>query len=122
MPRSRSPHKVGLAQSPALTSVWWNSQRGLPLVRHPSLEDRGDGRQRHDVRTVGRQRRPDVDAKPVFDESWHPDYSAGTTFDGQKMNLRTFLEMSFNPLKDYLWPIPNAEYIANTGIEQNPYY
>lgn len=65
---------------------------------------------------------PMSNAKPAFDANWHPDYSASTTFDGQKMNLRIFLEMTFNPLKDYLWPIPNAEYIANSGIEQNPYY
>lgn len=65
---------------------------------------------------------PMSNAKPSFDANWHPDYSSGTTFDGKKANLRKFLEMSFNPLKDYLWPIPNAEYIANTGIEQNPYY
>ena len=65
---------------------------------------------------------PMSNAKPSFDANWHPDYSSGATFDGKKANLRKFLEMSFNPLKDYLWPIPNAEYIANTGIEQNPYY
>ena len=46
----------------------------------------------------------------------------GDTFDGQKMNLRKFIDMAFDPMKDYLWPIPESERIALPQITQNPGY
>ena len=61
-------------------------------------------------------------AKPSFDENWHAVYD-GATFDGEKMNLRSFIKtMYYNPLKDKLWPIPEAEMIANPSMTQNPFY
>lgn len=61
-------------------------------------------------------------AKPAFDDNWHAIYD-GTTFDGEKLNLRSFIKtMYYNPLKDKVWPIPEAEIIANPAMEQNPFY
>lgn len=60
-------------------------------------------------------------AKPTFDENWHPTYG-GETFDGKEMNLRVFADMVYNPLKDRVWPIPESERIANPEIGQNPFY
>ena len=60
-------------------------------------------------------------AIPTIDENWHVTYK-GDTFDGQKMNLRKFIDMAFDPMKDYLWPIPESERIALPQITQNPGY
>ena len=60
-------------------------------------------------------------AKPTIDENWHVTYD-GSTFDGKPFNLRKFIEMAFDPAKDYLWPIPESEIIALPQITQNPYY
>lgn len=65
---------------------------------------------------------PMSNAKPLFDDNWHPTYDRSRTFDGKTSNLRSFVTMSFNPLKDYLWPIPQSERIANPSIQQNPGY
>lgn len=65
---------------------------------------------------------PMSNAKPLFDENWHPTYDRNRTFDGKTSNLRVFASMSFDPLKDYLWPIPQSERIANPGLGQNPGY
>ena len=61
-------------------------------------------------------------AKPVIDENWHASYSSGMSFDGNKINLRKFTTMVFDPEKDNLWPIPEDEIVANPLIEQNPNY
>ena len=42
-------------------------------------------------------------AIPTIDENWHVTYK-GDTFDGKKINLRKFIDMAFDPMKDYLWP------------------
>jgi len=60
-------------------------------------------------------------AKPTIDKNWHVTYS-DATFDGKAMNLRTFITMAFDPTKDYLWPLPENERIANPLITQNPGY
>lgn len=60
-------------------------------------------------------------AKPAIDANWCVKYN-GETFDGAAMNLRKFMNMSFDPIKDYLWPIPLAEIDGNPLITQNPGY
>ena len=60
-------------------------------------------------------------AIPTIDENWHVTYK-GDTFDGKKINLRKFIDMAFDPMKDYLWPIPESERIALPQITQNPGY
>lgn len=60
-------------------------------------------------------------AKPIIDKNWCVKYGT-ETFDGKTMNLRKFMEMSFDPAKDYLWPIPLDEIIGNPAITQNPGY
>lgn len=59
--------------------------------------------------------------KPVIDGNWCVKYGADT-FDGKTANLRKFIDMSFDPAKDNLWPIPEAEIIGNPLITQNPGY
>lgn len=60
-------------------------------------------------------------AKPTIDENWHSTYT-GATWDGKEQNLRKFLEFSYNPSKDVVWPIPEAEIIANPNMTQNNGY
>lgn len=60
-------------------------------------------------------------AVPTIDSDWHVTYN-GQTFDGKDMNLRRFITMSYDPMKDALWPIPEDERIANPLITQNPGY
>lgn len=61
-------------------------------------------------------------AKPTIDANWHVTYDTSKTWDGQAMNLRKFIDMAFDPMKDYLWPIPDEERIAQPQITQNPGY
>ena len=42
-------------------------------------------------------------AVPTIDSDWHVTYN-GQTFDGKDMNLRRFITMSYDPMKDALWP------------------
>lgn len=60
-------------------------------------------------------------AVPTIDKDWHVTYN-GQTFDGKDMNLRRFITMSYDPMKDVLWPIPEDERVANPLITQNPGY
>lgn len=61
-------------------------------------------------------------AKPTFDDNWIPTYD-GTTFDGKKMNLRTYNTYKYVTGKDELWPIPQTELDTNPLItENNPGY
>lgn len=60
-------------------------------------------------------------AKPTIDENWCVTYDK-STWDGSEFNLRTFCTKAYNPEKDVLWPIPDAERNALTHIAQNPGY
>lgn len=60
-------------------------------------------------------------AKPIINENYCVKYGI-ETFDGEKNNLRSFLEMRYDSLKDDLWPIPLDEMIGNPLIQQNPGY
>ncbi len=60
-------------------------------------------------------------AKPTIDTNWHVTYS-GDTWDSSSINLRTFVTMVYNPLKDGLWPIPEEEILAMPTVTQNPQY
>ncbi|MEQ9290163.1 MAG: RagB/SusD family nutrient uptake outer membrane protein [Cyclobacteriaceae bacterium] len=53
---------------------------------------------------------------PTFDENDVPHYDAY----GDK--LRQFDTRFFNPVKDYLWPIPQKERDINSNLGQNPVY
>lgn len=41
----------------------------------------------------------------------------GLDIDGNIVEIR-----SFNPQRDYLWPLPDREIILNPNLEQNPGY
>lgn len=56
-------------------------------------------------------------AVPTIDSDWHVTYN-GQTFDGKDMNLRRFITMSYDPMKDALWPIPGGR--AHRQSADNP--
>lgn len=53
---------------------------------------------------------------PKFDANGIPNYSA------YQADLRFVEDRSFNPARDYLWPIPQSEMDVNTKLVQNPGY
>jgi len=55
---------------------------------------------------------------PVIDVNGTPDYSNVAN----KSQMRLVETRSFNPTRDYLWPIPNIEILTNTQLVQNPGY
>ncbi len=57
--------------------------------------------------------------KPIIDEDWIVTYDGVTTWDGSPFNLRTCMDMIFDPAKDYLWPIPKDEIDSNFAITYN---
>ena len=62
-------------------------------------------------------------AKPIIDANWCVTYDpTAATWDGNAFNLRTFCEKKYDPVKDLLWPIPDAERNALPHIAQNPGY
>ncbi len=61
-------------------------------------------------------------AKPVIDENWHVTYSETSTWNGEKFNLRKFIDWEYNPDKDINWPIPEKELIAMPTVIQNNGY
>lgn len=62
-------------------------------------------------------------AKPIFDENWHPTYSEASSWDGKALNLRVYNTMKFTINKDELWPLPQSEIDTNSAItENNPGY
>lgn len=69
---------------------------------------------------VGRPRGAysEIDNPPTIDEDlgYHPDY--GALID----QYRSVEPREFDPDRDYLWPIPQAELDVNDEIEQNPGY
>ena len=62
-------------------------------------------------------------AKPIIDANWCVTYDpAAETFDGKAFNLRTFCTKKYDPNKDVLWPIPDAERNAIPDMPQNDGY
>lgn len=55
---------------------------------------------------------------PMIDEHGTPDYSNVANRD----EMRIVEHRSFNPERDYLWPIPPLELETNPQLEQNPNY
>lgn len=53
---------------------------------------------------------------PVFDENGTPHYDAYAD------ELRMFDTRTFDPGRDYLWPIPQKELDINSNLDQNPGY
>ena len=53
---------------------------------------------------------------PTFDEDGMPHYDAYAD------KLRNFDQRAFDPLRDYLWPVPQKELDINSNMEQNPGY
>lgn len=53
---------------------------------------------------------------PTFDADGMPVYTAYAD------KLKNFDQRTFNPARDYLWPIPQKELDINTNLDQNPEY
>jgi hypothetical protein len=53
---------------------------------------------------------------PTFDSDGIPHYDAYAD------KLRVFDQRTFDPARDYLWPIPQKELDINTNLIQNPKY
>ncbi|WP_372947272.1 RagB/SusD family nutrient uptake outer membrane protein [Mariniphaga sp.] len=58
----------------------------------------------------------DIINVPDIDEDGIPHYGS------DENNLRIITDRSFNPNRDYLWPIPQAEMDVNPNLKQNPGY
>lgn len=67
---------------------------------------------------LGRIPREFLSNAPVIDENGTPDY----TNVGNRSKMRLVETRTFNPSRDYLWPIPNIEVLTNTKLVQNPGY
>ena len=64
-------------------------------------------------------------AKPTIDENWTVSYNTSDTWDGKAFNLRTLINLYYQPGKDELWPLPDREIRTNAAIgqeNQNPGY
>lgn len=55
---------------------------------------------------------------PEIDENGTADYSNV----GNRSQMRLIENRTFNPGRDYLWPIPNIDILTNKELEQNPGY
>lgn len=74
----------------------------------------------------GRMKRKNYDAAPRIDENGTPHYeNFPIAQDGESSDfkLRVVQRRSFNPNRDYLWPIPDIDIQTNGGVlTQNPGY
>lgn len=64
-------------------------------------------------------------ARPVISKDWTVSYDPTSTWDGSAFNLRTLINLYFQPGKDEVWPIPDNEIRTNPLInqeDQNPGY
>ena len=61
---------------------------------------------------------PDV----KFDENGDPVYDYNSYTPHPSSDYRIILTQSFNPARDYVWPIPQREQLLNEGLTQNPGY
>ncbi|MBQ7517637.1 MAG: RagB/SusD family nutrient uptake outer membrane protein [Bacteroidales bacterium] len=64
-------------------------------------------------------------AKPIISKDWTVSYNTSSTWDNKAFNLRTLINMYYQPGKDELWPLPDTEIRSNPAIsqdDQNPGY
>ena len=55
---------------------------------------------------------------PAIDANGTPDYSKVSN----RQDMRLVENRAFDPARDYLWPIPNIDVLANPKLVQNPVY
>lgn len=67
---------------------------------------------------LGRIPRAYLAGPPVIDANGTADYSKVAN----RASMRLIETRTFNAQRDYLWPIPNIEILANTKLVQNPGY
>lgn len=74
---------------------------------------------------LGRMKKSFPDIAPIIDEYGNADYKnipvAGSG-ESADFKMRLVDQRSFNPNRDYLWPIPYIERQTNPSLEQNPNY
>ena len=124
------------ASMPALISMS-NDELFYAIARERRHELSGEGQRLSDIRRwriaedvmngflLGRMQKAYPSKAPVIDEWGTPDYEAAGIPIASEVNdpntsMRTVDKRTFNPNKDYLWPIPYIEIQTNPALTQNP--
>lgn len=120
---------------PAVTTT--NPEELFQIIcRERKVEFAGEGLRLFDIRRwkmaetvlneplLGRMKKtyPGIPRMDEFGNSFY-DYSLiASPGESVDYKMRLVDERHFNPLRDYVWPIPETEIQANPNITQNPYY
>jgi hypothetical protein len=109
------------------------------IARERRHELAGEGQRLSDIRRwkiaetvmngylLGRMQKSYPARAPVIDKWGTPDYEAAgipiaSDVNDPNVSMRTVDLRTFNPNKDYLWPIPYIERQTNPNLTQNPYW
>jgi hypothetical protein len=107
------------------------------IVRERRHELSGEGQRLSDIRRwkiaekvmngylLGRMQKSYPNKAPIIDQWGTPDYGAAgipiaSDVNDPNVSMRTVDLRTFNPNKDYLWPIPYIERQTNPALTQNP--
>jgi hypothetical protein len=107
------------------------------IARERRHELSGEGQRLSDIRRwriaekvmngyfLGRMQKAYPSVAPVIDRYGTPDYEAAgipiaSDVNDPNTSMRTVDRRTFNPSKDYLWPIPYIERQTNPALTQNP--
>ena len=124
------------ANMPALTAMS-SDDLFYAIARERRHELSGEGQRLSDIRRwkiaedvmngylLGRMQKAYPSKAPIIDEWGTPDYEAAGIPIASEVNdpntsMRTVDKRTFNPNKDYLWPIPYIEIQTNPALTQNP--
>lgn len=109
------------------------------IARERRHELSGEGQRLSDIRRwkiaekvmngflLGRMQKSYPSKAPVIDKWGTPDYEAAgipiaSDTNDPNTSMRTVDKRVFNPVRDYLWPIPYIERKTNPNLTQNPNY
>ena len=77
------------------------------------------------IPVLGRMKLSYPSVPPRVDDhgtAWYDDIPIAAPGEPANFQMRLVEARSFNPARDYLWPIPDIEIITNPNLEQNPGY
>lgn len=129
----RGRESVGM---PPVTSTDQETLRNA-VRRERKYELAGEGLRLFDIRrwkiaeqvmnlpVLGRMKKDYPDKAPRVDElgtAYYEDIPIAAPGEPADFKMRVVENRSFNPARDYLWPIPYIEMDTNSEIEQNPNY
>lgn len=106
------------------------------ICRERKVEFSGEGLRLFDIRRwkmaekvlneplLGRMKKtyPDIPRMDEYGNSYYDKAVIATPGESVNHKMRLVDERSFNPARDYLWPIPETEMQANPNMTQNPNY